>query len=345
MTSSSSGSSPGRTALQSREAAARATDACLELFESLGEKQRTLASFAFDDGERRSWHYVPKSRPGLPLAAMSEAARRLIRKLLAAVLSTDGSRTVQAIIEHEEVLGAVERAEGRTRHKRDPGLYHLSVFGDVGGPAWGWRFEGHHLSLHFTFVGGELIAPVPSFMGANPAAVRSGAHAGLRILAPLEDRARVLIGGLQPGQLNRAMLSDLAPSDIITSNDRRLSMGRPEGIPGEALLAHQREQLMSLLQAYVGRLEPRLAETALAAVCHKGLDSVHFGWAEGVAPGEPHYYRLQGPRFFVEYDNVQNGANHIHTVWRDSADDFGDDILKAHYHRDHELPEDICRLS
>ncbi len=345
MTSHSSGRSPVRNALQSREVAARATDACLELFESLGERERALASFPFDNGERRSWHYVPKSRPGLPLAAMDEAARRLIRKLLAAVLSSDGSRTVQAIIEHEEVLGAVERAEGRARHMRDPGLYHLSVFGDVGGPAWGWRFEGHHLSLHFTIVGGELIAAVPSFLGANPAAIRSGPHAGLRILAPLEDLARVLIGGLRPDQLDRALLSERAPSDIITSNDRRLSMGRAEGIPGGALAAHQREQLMSLLQAYVGRLQPRLAEAALATACQKGLDSVHFGWAGGLAPGEPHYYRLQGPRFFVEYDNVQNGANHIHTVWRDSADDFGDDILKAHYQRDHELPEGVGRLS
>jgi len=188
-------------------------------------------------------------------------------------------------------------------------------------------------------VNGEFVATLPSFLGANPAEVRTGPHKGLRILAPLEDRARVLLGSLQPGQRERALLSDRAPSDIITANDRSLSLRRAEGLPGAALAGNQRDQLMALLEAYTGRLDPHLAEAALAAVRDQGLDSVHFAWAGGPARGEPHYYRLQGPRFFAEYDNVQNGANHIHTVWRDSADDFGEDILKAHYQREHELPE------
>ncbi len=323
----------------SRVVAAHAADACLEFLDSLGAPERALASFPFDDTGRRTWHYVPRARDGLPLKQMDEAARKLMRKLLASVLSPGGNDTIEAIIAHEEILGAAERSEGKSGHARDPGLYYVSVFGTVGGPAWGWRFEGHHLSLHFTIVDGEFVATLPSFVGANPAEVRTGPQKGLRILAPLEDRARVLLGSLQPGQRERALLSDRAPSDIITANDRSLSLRRAEGLPGAELAGNQRDQLVALLEAYTGRLDPHLAEAALAAVRDQGLDSVHFAWAGGLAQGEPHYYRLQGPRFFAEYDNAQNGANHIHSVWRDSADDFGEDILKAHYQREHELPE------
>lgn len=343
MTSNSSGRSRHETTLWSREIAARMADACLELLDSLGSPKRALASFPFDDPERTTWHYVPKARDGLPLKQMDEAARALTRTLLATVLSSGGNDTVEAIIDHEVMLGAAERAEGKSGHARDPGLYYISVFGAVGGSAWGWRFEGHHLSLHFTIVDGKFIAMLPSFLGANPAEVRSGPDKGLRILAPLEDRARVLLEGLEGGQRDRALLSDRAPADIITSNDRSLSLRRAEGLPGAALAGHQREHLMALLEAYTGRLEAHLAEEALAAVRHQGLDSVHFGWAGGLATGEPHYYRVQGPRFFAEYDNVQNGANHIHTVWRDSAGDFGEDILKAHYAREHGLPKGAGR--
>ena len=337
MTSNSSGST-GLNALQREGVAARARNTCLELVDVLDEEERELISFPFENGERRSWHYIPKSRPGLSLAQMGQAAQRLTRRLLATVLSPEGSRTVEAIIEHERILGMAERAEGQSRHSRDPGLYNLSVFGAIGGSAWGWRFEGHHLSLHFTIVGGRFVATQPSFLGANPAKVRSGPHAGLRILAPLEDRARALLDGLEPGQQDRALLSDRAPADIITSNDRSVSLRRAEGLPGAALAGQQRKQLMALLDAYAARLEPRLAETALAAVLDRGLDSVHFAWAGGLAAGEPHYYRLQGPRFFAEYDNVQNGANHIHSVWRDPDNDFGEDILKGHYEKEHALP-------
>ena len=330
---------PAGSTFRSPAVAARTAEACLELLDSLGAPGRALASFPFDESERRTWHYVPRARTGLPLKQMDEAARTLMRRLLASVLSSGGNDTVKAIIAHEEILGAVERSEGKSAHARDPGLYYLSVFGTVGGPAWGWRFEGHHLSLHFTIVDGEFVAALPSFLGANPADVRTGPHEGLRILAPLEDRARALLGGLQQSQRERALLSDRAPSDIITSNDRSLSLRRAEGLPGVLLSGNQRDHLIALLEAYTDRLNPHLAEAALAAVRDQGLDSVHFAWAGGLARGEPHYYRLQGPRFFAEYDNVQNGANHIHTVWRDSADDFGEDILKAHYQREHELPE------
>ncbi len=339
MTSSSSGSSPDGTALRSRDIAARTADVCGRLLDSLGAPERALASFPFDDTQRKNWHYVPSSRMGLPLDKMDTATRGQTRKLLSTVLSPAGKGTVQAIIDHEVILGTTERAQGTARHARDPGLYYLSVFGTVGSPAWGWRFEGHHLSLHFTVVDGDCIAALPSFLGANPAEVRSGPHKGLRILAPLEDRARVLLDGLQRNQRERALIRDRAPSDIITSNDRSLSLGRAEGVAGASLAGRQREHLLALVEAYVNRLEPRLAEAALATVRDLGLDSVHFAWAGGIAPGEPHYYRLQGPRFFAEYDNVQNGANHVHSVWRDSANDFGEDILRAHHRREHGLRE------
>lgn len=342
MTSSSSGRAL-RKSIRSRAIAAHATRACLELLDCLGQQDRALVTFPFDNAERTSWHYVPKARNGLAFKQMNAAARTKTHELLATVLSSTGTGTVEDIMEHELILGAMERSAGSPRHDRDPELYYLSVFGEVGGPVWGWRFEGHHLSLHFTIVDGEYVATLPSFLGANPATVVTGSRKGLRILAPLEDRARILLGGLNTDQRDRALLGNRAPADIITSNDRRLSLRSPEGLPGASLVGRQRAQLMALLEAYSGRLNPALAEQSMAVIRDRGLDSVHFAWAGAVEPGEPHYYRLQGETFFAEYDNVQNGANHIHTVWRDAAQDFGEDVLRAHYEREHGLPETAGR--
>lgn len=339
MTSSSRGRALRGRFIQSRSIASHATRVCLELLDCLGVQERALATFPFDNTERTSWHYVPKARSGLALKQMDVTAQTKTHELLATVLSSTGTGTVENVMEHELILGAMERSAGNPRHDRDPELYYLSVFGEVGGPVWGWRFEGHHLSLHFTIVDGEYITTLPSFLGANPATVLTGSKIGMRILAPLEDRARSLMGGLNADQRDRALLSDRAPADIITSNDRRLSLRNAEGLPGASLMGHQRALLMALLEAYTGRLHPELAEQYMAVIRDRGLDSVHFAWAGALEPGKPHYYRLQGTTFFAEYDNVQNGANHIHTVWRDAAQDFGEDVLRVHYEREHGRPE------
>jgi hypothetical protein len=226
---------------------------------------------------------------------------------------------------------------GRSREPfRDPALYYFSIFGEPAGSApWGWRLEGHHLSLNYTVVDGDGVAHSPSFFGANPATVRSGALTGLRALGPEEDLARELVRSFDPARRKRAIFADRAPSEIV--NRRRPPRGpdRAGRDPGARDVGGAARDA----RAAAGRVPGADARGRGGGAPRRDLlrriPDVSFAWAGGLEPGQGHYYRIQGSSFVVEYDNTQNGANHVHTVWRDFHGDFGRDLLKEHYAADH----------
>ena len=295
---------------------------------SLSAAQRSKALFAFDDAERLNWHFVPRDRRGLPLKEMSTQQRELARGILRAGLSQRGYLTASTIIELELVL----REMGESPTFRDPELYYFSIFGTPSRTApWGFRAEGHHLSLNFTLVRDTLIATAPAFFGANPAEVRRGARRGLRALADEEDTGRELVLSLDERQRARALISADAPRDIVTGNAARVEPLSPIGIRVSELQPQQAAILVRLLDVYLGRMAEPLAARRRAALERTDFDKVAFAWAGSMRRGEAHYYRIQGPSFLVEYDNTQNDANHIHTVWRDFDGDFGRDLLREHY--------------
>ena len=307
-----------------------------QFLNSLNPSQRSRAVFPFEDDERLFWHYTPIERRGLPLGEMDERQRRLAFDMLASGLANNGFVQAQAIIDHEAILGELERAAGTVRWRRDTGLYFFSIFGDPSEKApWGWRVDGHHLSLHLTIVDGQLLTTTPSFFGANPARVPQGPKKGLRILAASEDLARELVFSLDRQQKSKALISDTAPRDIFTTNDRRVVLDRVEGLPAASMSSAQRKTLMRLISEYIERMPPEVARREIGRLEARGIDSLHFAWAGGQEPGQPHYYRIHGPSFFVEYDCVQDGANHIHSVWRDLENDFGMDLLQLHYQHHH----------
>ena len=295
---------------------------------SLSAAQRSKALFAFEDAERLNWHFVPRARRGLPLKEMSAEQRELARGILRAGLSRRGYLTASTIIDLELVL----REMGENPTFRDPELYYFSIFGTPSrATPWGFRAEGHHLSLNFTLVRDTLIATAPAFFGANPAEVRLGARRGLRALADEEDIGRELVLSLDERQRARALISGDAPRDIVTGNAARVEPLSPIGIRVTELRPEQRVILVRLLDVYLGRMAEPLAARRRAALERTDFDKVAFAWAGSTRRGEAHYYRIQGPSFLVEYDNTQNGANHIHTVWRDFDGDFGRDVLREHY--------------
>ena len=295
---------------------------------SLSAAQRSKALFAFDDAERLNWHFVPRARRGLPLKEMSAQQRELARGILRAGLSQRGYLTASTIIDLELVL----REMGESPTFRDPELYYFSLFGTPSRAApWGFRAEGHHLSLNFTLVRDTLIATAPAFFGANPAEVRSGARRGLRALAAEEDVGRELVLSLDERQRARALISADAPRDIVTGNAARVEPLSPIGIRVTELRPEQRVILVRLLDVYLGRMAEPLSARRRAALERTDFAKAAFAWAGSTRRGEAHYYRIQGPSFLVEYDNTQNGANHIHTVWRDFDGDFGRDLLREHY--------------
>lgn len=301
----------------------------------LDERQRVDASVAFDDPERLNWSYVPQERAGIPLRAMDAGQRLAALGLVNMGLSERGTRLAGSIMELEGTLRELEQAAGSPwAARRDPGLYYLTLFGHPGAAQpWGWRFEGHHLSVNVTDLGphGEIIAPV--FMGANPARVPSGPQQGLRLLGAEEDLAFDLLDMLDARQRGRATIATQTTGDIHTRNDPAVVPMPMAGLPAAEMTAVQQRQLRQLLELYAGRMADDVAHQQLGRIEKAGFARLHFGWAGAHRRGEPHYYRIHGPTVLVEYDNTQNNANHVHTVWRDLENDFGGDLLRRHYAR------------
>ena len=317
-----------------RGATTPAAVAARAALQSLPDSIRPAATFSFDSTERSNWYYVPLDRKGVTLARMTAGARARVDALLLTGLSPRGFATAKSIMRHESILHDIEAAgppEGR-RNVRDSSKYYLSVFGDPdASEPWGWRVEGHHLSVNYTAVGRSAQVVSPVFFGANPARVPSGPRAGLRILAAEEDLARELVKMLDAKQRAVAIFSDTALVEMATRNDPKARALKTEGLRAADMTPPQRAQLRRLVEHYAGRVSATARAHALRDVDDGGFGELRFAWAGGTEVGQAHYYRIHGPTILVEYDNQQNNANHIHTVWRDLRHDFGGDLLAEHY--------------
>ena len=294
---------------------------------ALTPEQKAKAGFELQSNERVNWHFVPQPRKGLPLGEMSPSQKHLAQVLLNSVLSHRGYFKALTIMSLEQILFDLEN---KAAH-RNAELYYFSVFGAPGKDVWGWRVEGHHLSLNFLACGDEVLATTPSFLGTNPAEVRAGPRAGLRVLAQEEELGWKLIKSLDAGQRAVAIITNSAPRDVITGDARKVSPLEPVGIPAAKLARTQRGLLEALIKEFIGRNRAEVADADWAKIEKSGWNKISFAWAGGLEPGQGHYYRVQGPTFLLEFDNTQNDANHVHAVWRDFANDFGEDVLRKHY--------------
>lgn len=311
-------------------------DAAAKWIASLKPEQRSKACFAFDDAERVNWAYVPQDRRGLPLADMDDAQRALATELLHSALSPQGFAKVEGVLKLEPVLRELESRPGAPATMRDATRYYVSIFGDPAAKApWGWRFEGHHLSLNFCSVDDEHASVTPNFFGANPARVRGGADDGLRVLGLEEDLGRALFVSFDAKQRAVALLTVETPQDILLGPGRDQGFEKSEGLEVAQMDAGQRAALEQLLAQFVGNLREATAAAEMKRIRDAGFERVRFAWIGSAEPGEPHYYRIQGAHFAIEYDNGRPEANHTHVVWRDLDRDFGRDLLREHYAREH----------
>lgn len=321
------------------EGASEMAHAAQSFLAALTPEQKGKAQFSFTDEERKNWHFVPKVRKGLPLKEMTHAQRLLAHALLSSGLSSQGYIKAAAIMSLEDVLADLEKGRGPSR---DLEMYFVSVFGDPAKDgAWGWRFEGHHLALNFgcgKLESEKAVAEVryvtPAFFGSNPGEIREGARAGFRPLADEEELARKLAQSLDEAQRKEAVILPEAPKDILNVPGRN-ERTAPQGLTVKGMKPEQRAMLSAVIREYLGNHRPGVAAAEWERIEKAGLDAVQFAWAGGMQPGEGHYYRVQGPTFVLEYDNVQNNANHVHSLWRDFANDFGDDALAKHYQEAH----------
>ena len=309
------------------------TETATHFLAALGPEQLAKTTFPFNDDERRDWHYNPKVRKGLTLGEMSPYQKHLASALLAAGLSQTGYIKAVTIMSLEDVLRLLEHDSGE---RRNPEKYHFSVFGtpsDSG--TWGWRVEGHHLSQNYTVVNGQVV-DAPSFFGSNPAKVRLGPRKGLRALAGEDDLGFEVIHSLDEPKQKLAIVAPKAYGDILTAANRKAALeGQPSGLSATKMNSRQFDALRALVELYAFNMPDDLARRRMEQI-NKAGRKVYFAWAGGVNPGDPHYYRVQTPSFLIEFDETQDNANHIHSVWRDFEGDFGGDLLQAHYEASHQ---------
>jgi hypothetical protein len=343
----------------------RMTGAASRFLAALGPAQRDKACFRFgDDAHRRGWSFLPQEvRDGLPVGELSEDQRKLAHELIVTGTSMPGYAKVVSIMALEHVVWAQTAAQiPELLPLFDPGRYCVSVFGRPGGnDPWGWRFEGHHVSLNYTISGGRLLAPAPCMLGARPAT--------FGVLAPLADDEEAgyrFIRSLGEGQLREAVIYHRPPPDFATRMVPRvgdvewpdrvfvpepdytiddterdvLSYIRtaPKGLPARKLTGPQAAELRRIVEGLAGRLPDEAAAAAMRNVDLAGVENLSFAWAGSTEPGERHYFRIQGPDLLIEHDNTQGNGNHIHSVWRDLPNDFGDDLLARHYQSAHHAP-------
>jgi hypothetical protein len=307
-------------------------DTARTFLNSLTTEQRAQATYPFQDEQRFDWHFIPKPRKGLPFREMTPYQKHLAHALLSAGLSQRGYIKAVEIMSLEDVLRILENGKGP---QRDPEGYFFTVFGEpADNGTWGYRVEGHHVSQNFTIVNGK-VAGSPSFFGSNPAEVREGPRKGLRVLAREDDLGHDLVVSLTAEQKKVAILDKEAYKDIITMASRKAAInGQPSGLLASKMTSKQRELLQSLLDEYCYNMPEQIAQTREDQIKKAG-GNIYFAWTGVEEPGGPHYYRIQAPTFLVEFDDTQNGANHIHSVWRDFEGDFGLDLLKEHYQTSH----------
>ncbi|MGJ8676320.1 MAG: DUF3500 domain-containing protein [Akkermansiaceae bacterium] len=307
---------------------AKAANAFLQ---SLDKKSAQQASFDFTADERQNWAYVPTKRKGVPLENLTERQIKLVRTLLKSALSDPGLKKVDTIIALEAFLGETENRPDFRNSK----AYFTTIFGEPSATGtWGWRFEGHHLSLNYTIVDGKPSSLTPSFFAANPAEVRvDHKMKGTRALAAEEDLARALALSLTKD--NKPVIFTQKPlKEILTRSKRNFDQLDPVGVNTADMTSEQQKALLTLIEEFSKRHRKELNEATMEQI-KADLAQLHFGWAGGLKLGAPFYYRIQSSTFLIEVVNVQNKGNHIHAVWRDSENDFATDILADHIHTEH----------
>jgi len=290
---------------------------------SLSKEQTTKATYSFDAPERLDWHFIPRARKGLPIKEMSGEQRALAFGLIQSGTAASGFPKVTTIMSLEAILRELEKGRGPVR---DPELYYLTIFGaPTNRGRWGWRIEGHHISLNFVLEDGKIVGATPAFFGSNPGEVRQGPRQGLRTLADREDRALRLLQALDENQRKTATFSSEAPHEIrdVTPPHSQPVTDPAVGVAYADLNGDQRSMLRALFESYAQDMTDEVATAWLGEIRRAGFETIRFTWAGPADRSSPHAYRVQGPTFLIEFNNTQNGANHIHSVWRNMLGDFG----------------------
>ncbi len=315
------------------------TDEANTLIRNLSEPLKERMLFSLNDEERMNFHFVPRQRKGINLHDLNEKQRDLAFALIRSSLSDEGLRKTTEIMALENVLYKIENNKFKWPDGspgRDPLNYYFSIFGtpsDTG--FWGWRFEGHHVSLNFMLNDNKIVSSTPSFFGTNPAKVDVEGFDKIEVLKLESDLGFRLLGSMSDEQMKIVRFSEEAPGNIFSGANRTATALEPKGLMYPAMTTDQKAIFMDLLNVYIDNYELGFSKRLRAKIEAAGIENLSFSWAGSLTAGSGHYYRIQGPSLLIEFDNTQNNANHIHSAVRDLTNDFAEDLLKQHYENHH----------
>jgi len=315
---------------------------------TLNADEQQQASYDFNDSLRTQWTNLPlglAERPGIRYGDLTEASKIRFHDILTTLLSSQGYLKTNNIMHLDDYLLEIYEIAHEKGQMNDEtikilrsldwghGNYYVSVWG-VPQPDenWAFKFEGHHISLNVTSVDGEL-STTPLFLGTDPALVRVTQYAGIRPLSKEEDYGLELFNMLSLEQRTTAVISQEFPQDIITAPGKPQRLTEFQGIQGSKMTDTQKQQLQYLILEYLMNFERERSGYYLDKLMKDGVDDIYFGWIGGTQRETNHYYVIHGPDFLIEYDNagwIYQG-DHIHTIFRDKRDDFGEDLLRTHY--------------
>jgi hypothetical protein len=321
----------GLLAQERQPAGLRMASAAQNFLGILNDEQRAAATFAYDSPERVNWHFVPRQdnnkkslRKGLALENMTAEQKKAALDVLRAALSPGGFESAITIMSFESLLKELEAGGPMVRN---PGWYFVSLFGEPAkGGKWGFRVEGHHLSVNFTMDGGKIISTTPSVFGSNPAIVMAGPRKGEKPIYQVDQLAQNLIASLSAEQKKIAFQEKhFSEIEALTKGPKK---EKPVGLTLKQLEPNQKVLFLELVRSYANRMPDDVAERKMASVTDAPPEQIYFGYSGKFEKGEPHTYRVQGPTFLIEFlntqaDSAKNPANHIHSGWRTLSGDFG----------------------
>ena len=317
------------------------TEAVRGLLASLNAEQLDDALFTLDAQERSHWSNVPyqaHQRPGLKLGGLDREITLRVHELLRASLSSQGYQKVAGIMRLDDINRTQQIARlapDATAYAKAQAAsfgsdnYFIAFFGDPRADThWGWLIQGHHLAVSFTVADGKT-AFLPMFVGATPLAVEEDVETGWSALAQEVTRGVELVTALTDSQRDVAISPAEVPEDVLNGVGNKHRFTPAEGLRASAMTAEQRRLLRALVEEYVENADFDAADAQLTAIGDAGWDNLAFTWRGAIGDlAQPFYYRVQGPRIVIE---LRNSANHVHTVTRDPANDYGEAWLGLEY--------------
>lgn len=320
----------------------------IDLHRSFTKTQKFSGLLSFDDTSRVKWNNLPiglRARAGTSIGTMNNDQRKLVHRILSASLSSQGYLKATGIMHLDELINRfydtlyVQKAFSDQTYKFikslqwSPKNYYFAFFGSPSDSKWGFKLEGHHLSLNLTLVD-DIISVTPLFVGTDPAEYLFSEYAGLRVLGQEEDLGLKLMTMLTDQQKKKALKSMEVPADIITSAESGKRLVENWGIKEAELNKEQKAILARIIREFVFNLEYEKAVSEYDKILKAGLDNIYFGWIGSLEEKQAHYFVVNGPTFLIEFDNnggPRKEANHIHAIWREKGNEYGEDVLKAHY--------------